>query len=46
MENLKDSDNYDDEPTPYEILNLEEGASIKEIKMEYYRLSKIFHPDK
>ena len=31
---------------PYEILGVEEGVGDKEIKSQYRKLAKIFHPDK
>ncbi|ORY27800.1 hypothetical protein BCR39DRAFT_537331 [Naematelia encephala] len=32
-------------PNPYEILDLPESASEKDIKQQYYRLALILHPD-
>ena len=30
----------------YEILNVDQKSTMKEIKKQYYKLSKIYHPDK
>lgn len=31
---------------PYRVLGLEKGASFEEIRDAYYRLSKLYHPDR
>ena len=30
----------------YEILNVDKNSTQKEIREKYYKLSKVFHPDK
>lgn len=33
-------------PTPYEIFHIDQAATQSEIKLRYYELVKIYHPDK
>ena len=45
MINIKLSIRKFNEKSPFEILELHKNSSKKEIKQQYYKLARIYHPD-